>query len=85
MTGEVVERNARSCLAHILKRLQGEEDVIIRTVGFFQFDLGRLVRVEDCLVVGTDVDAHLPGGDTIELGNLTINLCAITSVAIDSD
>lgn len=84
MTEEVVERNARCNIIHVLKRLQGEQDVIVRTVGLFQFDLGRLVRVEDCMVVGTDVEVYLPSGDTIEVGNVTINLCAITSIGIDA-
>lgn len=83
MTEELVDRNVRCKLIHILKRLQGEEDVILRTVGGFQFDTGRLVRVEDNLAFATDVDVRLPGGDSIELGNITINLCALVSVGID--
>jgi len=83
MTEELVERNSRCKLIHILKRLQGEEDVIMRTVGGFQFDEGRLVRVEDKLAVATDVEVFLPGGDTIDLGNITVNLCAVFSVGVD--
>ncbi|KYZ77177.1 hypothetical protein AXX12_03325 [Anaerosporomusa subterranea] len=83
MTEELVDRNARCKLIHILKRLQGEEDVILRTVGGFQFDTGRLVRVEDNLASATDVEVHLPGGDSIDLGNVTVNLCAVTSVGVD--
>ena len=83
MTEELVDRNARCKLIHILKRLQGEEDVVMRTVGGFQFDEGRLVRVEDNLASATDVDVRLPGGGSIDLGNVTINLCAIVSVGVD--
>lgn len=83
MTEELVDRNARCKLIHILRRLQGEEDVILRTVGGFQFDAGRLVRVEDNLASATDVDVRLPGGDSIELGNVTVNLCAVFSVGVD--
>jgi hypothetical protein len=83
MTEELIDRSARCRLIHILKRLQGEEDVIMRTVGGFQFDEGRLVRVDDCLALATDVEVFLPGGDSIDLGNLTVNVCAITSVGVD--
>lgn len=72
-------------LIRIIKRLQGEEDVIMRTVGGFQFDEGRLVRVEDHLATATDVTVFLPGGDEIDLNNVTINLCALTSVGVDDD
>jgi hypothetical protein len=85
MTEELVDRSGRCRLIHILRRFQGEEDVIVRTVGGFQFDTGRLVRVEDCLAAGTDVEVRLPGGESLELGNVTINLCAITSVSIDNN
>lgn len=85
MTEELIDRSSRCKLIHILKRLQGEEDVIMRTVGGFQFDEGRLVRVEDNMAVATDVDVHLPGGGSIDLGNLTVNLCALTSVSVDDD
>jgi hypothetical protein len=84
MTEELVDRNARCKLIHILKRLQGQEDVVLRTVGGFQFDAGRLIRVEDSLVSATDVEVQLPGGDSIDLGNVTINLCAVFSVGVDS-
>ncbi|BBB92737.1 MAG TPA: hypothetical protein PKA28_03085 [Methylomusa anaerophila] len=80
---ETTSRDAICKLTRILRRLQGEEDVNIRTVGGFEFEGGRLVRVEDGLVVLTDVEVDLPGGDEIDLGNVTINLCAITSVGID--
>ena len=83
MTEELVERNARCKLIHILRRLQGEEDVIMRTVGGFQFDQGRLVRVEDHMATASDVEVHLPGGNSICLGNVTINLCSIFSVGVD--
>lgn len=83
MSNEVVDRDFTCRLIRILKRLQGEEDVNIRTVGGFQFELGRLVRVEDSLAVGSDVEVDLPGGDEIHLGNITINLCAVTSVGED--
>lgn len=83
MTEEVVDRNAKCKLIHILKRLQGEDNVIMRTVGGFQFDEGRLVRVEDNLASATDVDVRLPGGGSVDLGNVTINLCALVSVGVD--
>lgn len=83
MSDETVARDSTCRLIHILKRLEGEEDVNIRTVGGFQFELGRLVRVEDRLALGSDVEVALPGGDEIDLGNITINLCAITSVGQD--
>lgn len=83
MSEETVARDSTCRLIHILKRLEGEEDVNIRTVGGFQFELERLVRVEDKLALGSDVEVELPGGDDIELGNITINLCAITSVGQD--
>ncbi|MCX7781739.1 MAG: hypothetical protein N2491_12680 [Negativicutes bacterium] len=79
------DRGPRCKLIHILKRLQGEEDVIMRTIGGFQFDEGRLVRVEDCFAVATDVEVRLPGGDSVDVNNITINLCALTSVAVDDD
>jgi hypothetical protein len=83
VSDEAVARDSTCRLIHILKRLEGEEDVNIRTVGGFQFELGRLVRVEDKLALGSDVEVDLPGGDEIDLGNVTINLCAITSVGQD--
>ena len=83
MSEEVVERSSRCRLINELERLQGE-DVIIRLVGGFQADFGRLVRIEDCLATGTEVDLQLPGGGFLELGNLTVNLCAINSVSVDN-
>ncbi len=83
MSDETVARDFTCRLIHILRRLEGEEDVNIRTVGGFQFELDRLVRVEDRLALGSDVEVDLPGGDEIDLGNITINLCAITSVGQD--
>lgn len=85
MTEELVERSSRCKLFHILKRFQGEDDVVLRTVGGFQFELGRLVRVDDGMAIGTDVDVFLPGGGEIDLGNITINLCAVFSVGIEGD
>lgn len=68
-------------LIHILKRLEGEQDVNIRTVGGFQFEAeGRLARVEDGLALITGAEIDLPGDLEITLSNVTINLCAITSV-----
>jgi hypothetical protein len=83
VSDEPVARDITCRLIHILKRLEGEEDVNIRTVGGFQFELERLVRVEDKLALGSDVEVELPGGDEIDLGNITINLCAVTSVGED--
>ncbi len=83
MSDETGVRDNTCHLIHILRRLEGEEDVNIRTVGGFQFELGRLVRVEDRLALGSEVEVDLPGGDEICLGNITINLCAITSVGQD--
>ncbi len=83
MSDEMVARDSFCRLIHILKRLEGEEDVNIRTVGGFQFELERLVRIEDRLALGSDVEVDLPGGNEIDLGNITINLCAITSVGQD--
>jgi len=83
VSDETVARDFTCRLIHILRRLEGEEDVNIRTVGGFQFELDRLVRVEDRLALGSDVEVDLPGGDEIDLGNITINLCAITSVGQD--
>ncbi|MDU4961423.1 MAG: hypothetical protein E6X17_12305 [Sporomusaceae bacterium] len=84
MTEEVVERNARCQLIHTLKRLQGQENVVLRTVGGFQFDAGRIIRICDNLASATDVEVQLPGGDSIALGNITINLCALYAVGVDS-
>jgi len=83
VSDETVARDFTCRLIHILRRLEGEEDVNLRTVGGFQFEVDRLVRVEDRLALGSDVEVDLPGGDEIDLGNITINLCAITSVGQD--
>jgi hypothetical protein len=79
---ELSSRSNICHLIHILKRLEGEEDVNIRTVGGFQFEAeGRLARVDDGLALLTGVDVDLPGSaEDIRLSNVTINLCAITSV-----
>ncbi|SMC55801.1 hypothetical protein [Sporomusa malonica] len=85
MSEDLVSRDFNCCLIHILKRLQGEKDVNIRTVGGFQFEAeGRLARVEDGLALATDVKVFTPGSDeAFRFGNVTINLCAITSVGED--
>ena len=84
MTEEAVERNARCKLIHILKRLQGQENIVLRTIGGFQYDAGRLIRVGDNLASATDVEVQLPGGDSIDLGNVTVNLCSLFTVGVDS-
>lgn len=83
MSDELAARDSICRLICILRRLEGEENINIRTVGGFQFELGRLVRVEDKLALGTNVEVDLPGGDEICVGNITINLCAVTSVGED--
>jgi hypothetical protein len=83
VTDELVSRDGTCRLIHILRRLEGEENINIRTVGGFQFELGRLVRVDDRLAVGTNAEVDLPGGDEIDVSNITINLCAVTSVGED--
>ncbi|HWR08715.1 hypothetical protein [Sporomusa sp.] len=85
MSEELVSRDSTCRLIRILKRLQGEKDINIRTVGGFQFDAeGRIARVEDGLVLATDVEVFTPGNEeAFHLTNVTINLCAITSVGED--
>jgi len=82
---EQITSRATCRLIHVLKRLEGEEDVNIRTIGGFQFNIeGRLARVEDKLALGTSVEVFTPGSDDpFDLNNITINLCAITSVGQD--
>lgn len=77
--------NSRSScrLLHILRRLEGEQGVNIRTVGGFQFDaVGRLARVEDRLALISGAVIFAPGGNPTEISltNVTINLNAIDSV-----
>ena len=83
MSDEFVSRDIGCRLIHILKRLQGEKDVIIRTVGDFQFRAeGRLARVEDRLALLTDVLVYTSGSAyPFRLSNVTVNLCAVTSVS----
>lgn len=83
MSDELASRS--SCrLIRILKKLEGEEGVNIRTLGEFQFEAeGRLARVEDRLALATGVVVFCPGGENVLLSNVTINLCAITSVGQD--
>lgn len=85
MSDEFVSRDTTCRLIHILKRLQGERDINIRTVGGFQFEAeGRLARVDDGLALLTDVEVLTPGSDDeFHFSNVTVNLCAITSVGED--
>ncbi|WP_378954922.1 hypothetical protein [Pelosinus sp. sgz500959] len=85
MSDQIVSRENMRHLVRILKRLEGEREINIRTVGGFQFEAeGRLARVDDGLVLATDVEVFTPGSDeAICFTNITINLCAITSVGED--
>lgn len=84
MTEQVASRDTLCRLIHILRRFEGENDINIRTVGGFQFEAGRLARVDDRLALLTDVDVFPPGSDDcFHLTNVTVNLCAITSVGQD--
>lgn len=82
MSDELVNRDFNCRLLHVIRRLEGEEGVNVRTVGQFQFNAeGRLARVEDRLALLTDVAVFPPGFDySFQLSNVTINLCAITSI-----
>lgn len=84
MDDQIVEQRDSSCeLIRLLRRLEGEEAVILRTIGGFQFDGGRLVRVDDWLADATDVDVRFPGGASIGFSNITVNLCALISIGVD--
>jgi len=82
VSDEFVNRDFNCRLLQVLRRLEGEEGVTVRTVGQFQFNAeGRLARVEDRLALLTDVAVFPPGLDySFRLSNVTINICAITSI-----
>jgi len=85
VSDQIVSRDTTCRLIRILKRLQGQRDINIRTVGGFQFEAeGRLARVDDGLALATDVAVYTPGSDeAFHLSNITINLCAVSSVGED--
>ncbi|CUH97201.1 hypothetical protein P22_3328 [Propionispora sp. 2/2-37] len=89
-TVQVIEDNdgeprGRDDIIDQLCFFQGQNGFNARTWGGFQFTCSRLVDIEDCLIVLTDVKLRLPGDDEkIFLNTVTLVINAILSFGISS-